>query len=887
MATQAKVIIKGENNLTKAVKSASSDLSGLKGAADKLGSTIKGAFTVTAIIAGVKALGNAVKDCVSSWTVQEQAYVSLDAVMGNIGKSTGMTTKQLADMASSLQTVTTFGDETIQSAEQILVATGKLNSENLPRAIELSLDMATALGTDAAGGAQKLALALQDPATGLRTLRQANITFSASEKETINTLLASGKTFDAQNLILDKVAGAYGGLAQKGAATPTGKITQINNLIGDVKEGLGEGIVMALEPVFDWLIERLSEICRTINDLNADTRLRSDFEAGGASLVGTKYSPDTIVSSMGKLNDEMRIYENQLMDLLTAEQPWNQRKSYRDTKASQDLRTMGASGWMAWDQMPEHSGSESGYQAYLQWKSLSDMLIKMGSALSISQNYDAKSGVDAFHGNDVVADDDSDEETLVSTLDGFLKSYGSRSASKGLSELKSAIEEATSWKATATGDQLTWLDEIIASLQKELEPVSNLGSIDDFLKSYGSKSESMGKADIRNAIDEATEWKKTATGDQGTWLDEIIATLQEELSPVTESALDLEDFLSSNKNLSVTAQVEEIQDRIDTALSFDTEKATEEQKEVLDEIVASSEEAIKKLTGSTEKVILSFTTAIGTVRDSWTAMSSTGNVDAGILDDLSASVGKLLEAVKPLVQIFFSSNPLLAVLIPIIEGLVDVLAPALTTVISPIMDALRWIGSSLAGVFLPILDAIYPIMAVIGAILTTAVAPVLQLLSPVIELVALVFSALTPVIALVGQALTILISPIQFVADLFSWLGRWLSYLGDCVGTCAWNLTHWFDQRSYGSSPDAFTSDAFTGLGEKLAAWESYGVSNTAVSDSVSTGTAVSSASYQGATQVTINIYQEAPVVGEGGMRAFAKMIKTEFDELEYYGVAT
>jgi hypothetical protein len=55
----------------------------------------------------------------------------------------------------------------------------------------------------------------------------------------------------------------------------------------------------------------------------------------------------------------------------------------------------------------------------------------------------------------------------------------------------------------------------------------------------------------------------------------------------------------------------------------------------------------------------------------------------------------------------------------------------------------------------------------------------------------------------------------------------------------------------------------------------------------VSTGTAVSSASYQGATQVTINIYQEAPVVGEGGMRAFAKMIKTEFDELEYYGVAT
>lgn len=206
--------------------------------------------------------------------------------------------------------------------------------------------MATALGTDAAGGAQKLAMALQDPATGLRTLRQANITFSASEKETISTLLASGKTFDAQNLILDKVAGAYGRLAQKVADTPTGKITQINNLIGDVKEGLGEGIVMALEPVFDWLIERLSEICRIINDLNADTKLRADFAQGGAKLVGEKYSPDTIVSSMAKLNDEMKIYENQLMDLLTADQPWSQRKTIETRRRPRTLgRWAHPAGW--------------------------------------------------------------------------------------------------------------------------------------------------------------------------------------------------------------------------------------------------------------------------------------------------------------------------------------------------------------------------------------------------------------------------------------------------------------------------------------------------------------------------------------------------------------
>jgi hypothetical protein len=164
---------------------------------------------------------------------------------------------------------------------------------------------------------------------------------------------------------------------------------------------------------------------------------------------------------------------------------------------------------------------------------------------------------------------------------------------------------------------------------------------------------------------------------------------------------------------------------------------------------------------------------------------------------------------------------------------------------------------------------------------------VFQLLSPAIELVALVFTALTPIIALVGKVFTVVMAPIQYVADLFSWLGKWLSYLGQCVSVCAYNLTHWFTPKSYPTSPGGFSSDAFTGLEARIAKWDEFGLSDTAASDSVSTGTAVSSAGYQGATQVTINIYQQAPVVGDGGMRAFASMIRNEFEQLDYFGVTT
>lgn len=61
MATQAKIIIKGQNNISDATKSASKDLSALSDTAKKIGSAIKTSLTLTAVIASVKALGNACK----------------------------------------------------------------------------------------------------------------------------------------------------------------------------------------------------------------------------------------------------------------------------------------------------------------------------------------------------------------------------------------------------------------------------------------------------------------------------------------------------------------------------------------------------------------------------------------------------------------------------------------------------------------------------------------------------------------------------------------------------------------------------------------------------------------------------------------------------------
>ncbi len=210
----------------------------------------------------------------------------------------------------------------------------------------------------------------------------------------------------------------------------------------------------------------------------------------------------------------------------------------------------------------------------------------------------------------------------------------------------------------------------------------------------------------------------------------------------------------------------------------------------------------------------------------------------------------LLDSIMPVIDAVSSGVWWMELLVQVAEGFVSVMSPMIETVLAPLNDALTLTGEMLAQVFLPIFDSIYPIMQILGDMLMTVVVPAFQLLSPIIELVALVFDALTPVIALVGKALTVVISPIQYVADLLSWLGKWISYFGECIGTAVYNITHPFSSRDMPSSPGGF-----------------------------------SSASYQGATQVSINIYQEAPVVGEGGMRQFAQMIREEFTNLDYYNV--
>ena len=136
---------------------------------------------------------------------------------------------------------------------------------------------------------------------------------------------------------------------------------------------------------------------------------------------------------------------------------------------------------------------------------------------------------------------------------------------------------------------------------------------------------------------------------------------------------------------------------------------------------------------------------------------------------------------------------------------------------------------------------------------------------------------------MVSKAFIILASPIQWVADLFTWLGEWIRYFGKCIGEV---INHIFDiwRADFSGSPGGFKSDAFSGLESRLQTVDSLSMGAPA-SIATQTQQAVQNASYQGSSNITLNVYIEGNVIGDGGMTELAKRIRSEFLELDRYGI--
>lgn len=192
----------------------------------------------------VKALGAAMAVPIKAAIEQERVEAQLSAVLLSTKSAAGLSSDALLDMASAYQSATTFGDQAVISAQNILLTFTEIGGEGgiFDRTTGVILDMSAALGTSLKEQSIQVGKALNDPIKGVSALAEVGVTFTLGQKEMIKALAESGDMAAAQTVILDELAKEFGGSAAAAKDTFGGALASLSNQWDSLQEAAGRFI---------------------------------------------------------------------------------------------------------------------------------------------------------------------------------------------------------------------------------------------------------------------------------------------------------------------------------------------------------------------------------------------------------------------------------------------------------------------------------------------------------------------------------------------------------------------------------------------------------------------------------------------------------------------
>jgi uncharacterized coiled-coil DUF342 family protein len=208
-----------------------------KGAADSSANWNKAAQATAVGIAALAAAGTLVlRKVIQKTAEQDRVMAQLNATLKSTGGVSGKTAEELSKTASSLQKITTFGDEAIISAQSLLLTFKNIRGDTFDRTTRAVLDLSTAMGTDLKSSALQLGKALESPTKGISALTRSGVSFSEAQKEVIKSLAESGRLAEAQTIILKELETQFGGSAEAARNTMGGALKALSNSWGDLFE---------------------------------------------------------------------------------------------------------------------------------------------------------------------------------------------------------------------------------------------------------------------------------------------------------------------------------------------------------------------------------------------------------------------------------------------------------------------------------------------------------------------------------------------------------------------------------------------------------------------------------------------------------------------------
>lgn len=834
--SQAKVTIVGVDQLKGPLKQAQNELTGFESVAKKVGDTLKTAFAVGAIIKGVQELSKAVADCVNNFKAQIEVDTRLEAVLKATDQQYKYTTRDIKEYASALQRQTRFADDAIESAAQLLVATKKFSKEGLERTLDLSADLAEAMGTDITSAAQTLSKALQEPGEGLARLKSIGVTFTDAEKDMIQVLMDAGKELEAQQVILDRVEQAYGGVAKSIGSIDTSTLDKIGKVWGDIKEDLGNIFTNTLGPVFDWIYEKLIWLQRLTGQVAEKSNLKKYMREGNVDAIADNFTTDFLTEQLNKTYKDYR----KAMELLTTD--------YADAflqieeKLHINVEEFLEKGWdEQWDILKEVFGESS--QLAFNISQIADNTydtVILTKALERQQELDAeatrkllleqsRAKNSGLFGN--FADPSTTGNLAQTLVHGYLGTGISDSAT--MSILYGNLGMWTQTTQTFMSTMYDWgddLDELIKNLSlsplftsptlsilgvagvKNLDFKNQIGlnELQTIVDTYGKNSRSFQEDLLQQQIDYLSDALESAfelVGEDSpivTYLTEIYGTLNDQLAQLKKQNKGDGSGSGSNK-------------------------------------------------GSLGKLFSGIGKAMGKLEDAAET----------VFEDFKSQAGEAGDLINRLATNMASMHPALGAIVTalhyVIEGLIETLGDLINDFVQWGLEPIREFGRMIGEILTPILQEIMPSVVASGKVLIQLFQAIARVLTPIVQIL----------MRTLGPVLTVLADVVVSIVGTISWACDWIAY------AITWVLNKitfgWVQQSANPGSLSSYLEGMYADP------------SGTYTGSGSTSSTGLATAAYSGGTNITVNIYQNAPVVGSGGMQEFCVMIKNELQDVGYY----
>jgi|TARA_R100000482_G_scaffold112742_1_gene55257 hypothetical protein len=199
---------------TRGAKKSKEELSGLNGAISKMG---KAVGVASAAYFGAKGLISAFSTVIEASARQEQAEKALEVALGK-------TSTALLKQASSLQQVTTAGDEAIIE-QQAFLASLKFTEDQIKEIIPVALDLSAATGISLESAVRNTSKTFSGLAGELGELVPQLRDLTTEEMKAGEAVKVLGELFKGQ--------------ATKQADTLAGSLEQMSNAVGDASEAIG------------------------------------------------------------------------------------------------------------------------------------------------------------------------------------------------------------------------------------------------------------------------------------------------------------------------------------------------------------------------------------------------------------------------------------------------------------------------------------------------------------------------------------------------------------------------------------------------------------------------------------------------------------------------